>query len=42
MKKWLARLFWRWVWGKPKKTAKDLRNPKPKTYGPKPRKIKKY
>lgn len=35
MKKWLARLFWRWVWGKPKKPVKNLRNPAPRVYGPK-------
>lgn len=42
MKQWFTKLFWRLVWGKPKKATPNLRNPAPKVYGPKPRKIKKY
>lgn len=42
MKNWFNRLIWRWLWGKPKKQPVNLRNPAPKVYGAKPRKIKKY
>lgn len=30
------------IWHKPKKATPNLRNPAPKVYGPKRRKIKKY
>lgn len=42
MKQWFTKLFWRLVWGKPKNPSMNLRNPAPKAYGPKRRKIKKY
>ena len=42
MKQWFTKLFWRLVWGKPKKATPNLRNPAPKVYGPKRRNIKKY
>lgn len=39
---WFSKLFWRVIWGKPKKEITPLRNPPPKVYGPKPKKINKY
>ena len=46
MEDWFNKLFCNFVggliWGKPKKASPNLRNPAPKVYGPKPRKIKKY
>lgn len=45
MEKWRDKLFEYYTsffWGKPKKPNMNLRNPAPKVYGPKRRKIKKY
>lgn len=45
MEKWRDKLFEYYTsffWGKPKKATPNLRNPAPKVYGPKRRKIKKY
>ena len=38
----LFKFYTSMFWGKPKKPSMNLRNPAPKVYGPKPKKIKKY
>lgn len=48
MEKWRDKLFkfctfdLNVFWHKSKKTSINLRNPAPKVYGPKPKKVKKY